>query len=647
MIRHPNAILGNDKLLVSMGEKGDLRGFFYPRRDWAQHVDESKACIYTSGRLLWLDSPEWNVKQESPDDTNIIKTHLSHFSGIEVSIHDLVHQSSPVLVRKYEITSKEHITGKFYYYSNFQIGENHRKNSAFCDVNSGLLVQYMQNFYSGLASAPEFEEWQVGKIQETGWVASARNDMEDGKLQQNMEDIGEMDNSIGWDLNLQSGETVTITVFIGIASERQLIYDLLGDVLKQFPDDMMRGSEDGSIRWLSKKRPLELLALENDPLFKKEVKGLYDRSLLSLNLLTDPDEGACLASPEFDPAFEMCGGYGFCWNRDAVESVLALMNAGYPEYAEKFFGWCKRAQLPDGSWFQRYWLDGKEAPSWGNFDDSTQIDETGSTLYAIDYYYRELEGTKRDEFLETIRETVWKGAEYLIRRTEQGLHDPCRCLWESEIGIFTYTSAAIYSGLKGAAHLAEENNEHILAEKWSDRAELVRKRTIEKLWLKEGYFSRGIIESNVNRTVDSSMIGTFIPFGLLSPNDPDERAMILSMIEHIEKALRVPVNGYFGIKRYENDNYVGGNPWVVTTLWLSRALLTLAMSLKNKNDEYDLLVNKAVEYIKWTMRSATSTGLLSEQVDRNTGKAAWARPLGWSCALFIENALLLDQLKEE
>ncbi|WP_135606116.1 glycoside hydrolase family 15 protein [Methanococcoides sp. NM1] len=647
MIRHPNAILGNDKLLVSMDEKGDLLGLFYPGRDWAQHVGESKACIYKGGKLLWLDSPEWNVKQEYLGNTNIIKTHLTHFSGIEVSIHDFVHQSGPVLVRKYEITSKEHISGKFYYYSNFQVGETHRKNSAFCDVNSGLLVQYMQNFYIGLASAPGFEEWQVGKIQENGWVASARNDMEDGQLQQNMEDIGDMDNSIGWDLNLQSGETVTITQFITIASERQAIYDLLGDVRKQSPADIMHGSEDSSVRWLSKKQPLELSALEDDPLFKKEVKSLYDRSLISLNLLTDPDEGSCVASPEFDPAFEMCGGYGFCWNRDAVEVVLALMNAGYPEYAGKFFGWCKRTQLPDGSWFQRYWLDGKEAPSWGNFDDSTQIDETGSTLYAIDHYYRELEGTKRDEFLETIRETVWKGAKYLIRRTEQGLHDPCRCLWESEKGIFSYTNAAIYAGLKGAAHMAKENNEHVLAEKWYDRAELLRKQTIDKLWLKEGYFSRGIIESNVNRTVDSSMIGTFIPFGLLSPNDPDERAMILSMIEHIEKALRVPVNGYFGIKRYENDNYVGGNPWVVTTLWLSRALLTLAMSLKNKNDEYDLLVNKAVEYIKWTMRSATSTGLLSEQVDRNTGKAAWARPLGWSCALFIENALLLDQLKEE
>jgi GH15 family glucan-1,4-alpha-glucosidase len=34
--------------------------------------------------------------------------------------------------------------------------------------------------------------------------------------------------------------------------------------------------------------------------------------------------------------------------------------------------------------------------------------------------------------------------------------------------------------------------------------------------------------------------------------------------------------------------------------------------------------------------------MIPEQVDRETGKPAWAIPLSWSCALMIENALLLD-----
>ena len=40
MIRQPNAILGNKKLLVTVGKKGEIFGFFYPDRDLAQHVEE-------------------------------------------------------------------------------------------------------------------------------------------------------------------------------------------------------------------------------------------------------------------------------------------------------------------------------------------------------------------------------------------------------------------------------------------------------------------------------------------------------------------------------------------------------------------------------------------------------------------------------
>ncbi|MGM0770204.1 MAG: glycoside hydrolase family 15 protein [Halobacteriota archaeon] len=667
LIRHPNAIIGNDRLLISIGENGNILGFFYPRRDGAQHVGDSGACIYIGGRLLSFDSPEWHSEQVAEDGTNIINTHMSHSCGIEISIKDIVHHEMPVLIRKYEITSDGYINGKFYYYSNFHAGGMHGMNSAYYDVKRGMLIHYMHDFYIGVATDSVFDEWQVGKTNDSGWIGSARKDMEDGKLRKNMEEIGDVDSSLGRELKLMPGETFTITFFIGITSGRQQLYDLMENMPEQPLSEIIRNSMDVTKAWLSKKRPVELSVLDLDPLLREEVIKLYDRSLLSLNLMTDPDEGAVLAAPEFDPEFEMCGGYGFCWNRDAVEAVLALMKAGYPDYAGKFFTWCKKTQMSDGSWFQRYWLDGTEAPSWGNFDDSTQIDETGSTLYAIDRYYRELEGVGRFEFLHSIRETVLKGAEYLMKRTEQGIHDPCRCLWESEKGIFPYTNAATYAGLKAAAHMIEESvyssgskdivnsssisgsnmdNEVDRAEMWSERAELVRKHTIKELWLEEGYFSRGIIEDNIQKTLDSSITGTFVPFGLLSADDTDERSMIFSMIEHIEKVLRVPINNHYGIMRYENDNYIGGNPWVVTTLWLSRSLLELAVSVGEKDEEYERLVNRALEYIKWATRSTTSAGILSEQVDKKTGKASWARPLSWSCALFIENILLLDSLKD-
>ncbi len=125
--------------------------------------------------------------------------------------------------------------------------------------------------------------------------------------------------------------------------------------------------------------------------------------------------------------------------------------------------------------------------------------------------------------------------------------------------------------------------------------------------------------------------------------------MIYSMMNIIESRLSVNVNGHHGIKRYENDKYIEGNPWVVTTLWLSKAMLTLAHSLRSEpgtEAEVSRLVQGSVKYIMWALKGATSTGMLPEQVDKQKGYPAWAIPLGWSCALMIDNILLLETLSE-
>ncbi|APH39731.1 glycoside hydrolase family 15 protein [Methanohalophilus halophilus] len=643
MIRQPNVMVGNEKLLVTMGKKGELVTFFYPARDWAQHLVDSQACIYAEGKLIWSNNHEWAVKQEYLEEANIVNTELKHPTDIRMSILDFVHPSLPVLIRKYEICSHKKFHGKFFYYSNLRVGDTHEKNSAFCDEKANLLVQYRHSCHLGITSVPRFTQWQVGKSSDRVWWTNAKYDMEDGQLQNNPEDIGKLNNAIGWNLDLEPGEKKTITVFLGAASGRNTLYKRMRFISSIPIEKMLDKTKEHWLKWLSRKKAVQLPELENQPNFRKSLYDMYDRALLCLNLLSDDANGSFVAAPEFDHDFEMCGGYGFCWNRDSAEVVTALLDASYPDYCARFFKWCKRTQLTDGSWFQRYWLDGKEAPSWGNFKSSTQIDETGSTLFAIEKYYHILEGVEKLEFLDDMWVTVLSGAEYLMKRTPSGLHEPCRGLWETYKGIFSYTNASIYGGLKGAAIMAKDYGEPELAERWDERAALIKKTTIEKMWLNDGYFGRGIIDDALDATMDASIIGAFVPFGMLSTEDQKEREMIISMIYKVAEKLKVPVNGYFGIKRFEDDNYIGGNPWVVTTLWLSRAMLTLAVSGHVKAEERTRLMDSGLEYIKWSIRGTTCTGLLPEQVDKHTGKPAWAIPLSWSCALMITNILLLNE----
>ncbi|HEY3360468.1 MAG TPA: glycoside hydrolase family 15 protein [Methanosarcina sp.] len=665
MIKQPNVILGNDELLVTMGRKGDILGFFYPRRDHAQHVEESVACIHTGEKLLWTNDNDWHCIQNYIEDTNIVSTKLYHDSGIRISILDLVHPDVPVLIRRFKIQSQKKISGKFFYYSNFDVGETSKKNSGFCDTDTHLLVQYWQNYHIGIYSLPEFTEWQIGKAMDTIWWTNAKFDMEDGKLQGNKEDIGNINNAAGWDLELEADGANEFVIFIGAASSRRLLYKRIQELSKLPLEYIFEKTREHWVMLLSRKQVLKMPELEGYDNLRQELFSAYNRALLMLYLLNDREYGSFVAAPEFDSNFEKCGGYGFCWNRDAAEIVLALKHSGYPEYCDTFFKWCIQTQLSDGSWFQRYWLNGDIAPSWGNFDYSTQIDETSSTLYAMDVYYRGLEGLKKAEFLEEVWVSILRAAEYLMKRTKSGIHERCMDLWETFYGIFTYTNASIYAGLMGASHLAEENGEAGMAKRWKKRAEFVKQATIDRFWLQEGYFAKGVINEKLDKTVDASILGTYVPFGMLSPKDPLERDMIQFMIENIQKKLSVPFNLNYGIRRYENDSYINGNPWVVTTLWLSEAMFTLALELSSEksisavnvgassgngevsDETVKKLTSEGIKCLKWALAGATSTGLLPEQVEQSTGKPAWAIPLGWSGSLMLDNILLLDKICRE
>jgi GH15 family glucan-1,4-alpha-glucosidase len=90
-------------------------------------------------------------------------------------------------------------------------------------------------------------------------------------------------------------------------------------------------------------------------------------------------------------------------------------------------------------------------------------------------------------------------------------------------------------------------------------------------------------------------------------------------IEAVERELRL---GDGGVLRYEDDEYAGGNPWLISTLWLG-------LAERQAGDEARL--RPSLEY---ALARQTPLGLLPEQVTRD-GEPAWVVPLGWSHAMLI------------
>lgn len=120
-----------------------------------------------------------------------------------------------------------------------------------------------------------------------------------------------------------------------------------------------------------------------------------------------------------------------------------------------------------------------------------------------------------------------------------------------------------------------------------------------------------------DEVVDISMLGIYYPFEMVDSSDKAFKTTILAIKRECQNSI---VGGY---KRYSDDRYIGGNPWILTTLWL-------AIYYKKTGQ-----IDRAERLFEWAKAHSLPNGLFPEQVDRLTGKPAWVVPLAWSHAMYV------------
>ena len=125
--------------------------------------------------------------------------------------------------------------------------------------------------------------------------------------------------------------------------------------------------------------------------------------------------------------------------------------------------------------------------------------------------------------------------------------------------------------------------------------------------------------------MDISLLGACTPFGML---EADSREMV-NTVQKLEMTIRTYTGGFM---RYEDDTYVGGNPWVIATLWMALYYIE-----KGENQ-------KALECFEFVINTAGEHGFLAEQIDNVTLKPKWVIGLSWSHAMFV---LVLQKLIEK
>ena len=612
-----DAIIGNKNLKATFSKKGELLRLYYPTIDFRQFIDEFMVGIKVNdSRLINLVDDINNVYSQSyVEQTNILNTEIVNtYFNLKIIQTDCVSTKENILIKRYKFINNHNIKLNVDLLLHSRLLSNTNNNVSGIYQNQ-TLMQYMHDYTLAIFSKKEPLSYQINNTDQ-----NINEGVIGGKDYVGMS----VDSSISYNVGeIEPGEEAIIDIILTVHENRKKLEDLEDENIRLKKIDVNKHLEDTKKYWKNYIKKHDIINLP-EPINEKErkIKRIYERSILLLPLLYNNETGAISAAAEIDETFSKCGGYSYCWPRDAIITARSMFKIGMEKEIEKFYkNFCNNTQSKNGMWEQRFYTDGKLAPCWGY-----QIDETASVVFGVFDYYQHKQEIK---FLKDNLKMCEKAINYLEKYIENVLngreHQLSYDIWEECEGIHTYSLAAIFSAFEVMIKINEavkplyETNRLKLEQiaKSNEKLEKylvdIKKYILNNLYDKE---KACFVRNTADRKMDISLLGLVYPFNIFSPKEKKME----NTIERINMTLRTYTGGYL---RYEGDNYRGGNPWIISNLWLAEYYLSAGIK------------NRARECFDFAIIGSNEHGLLPEQVDNNTMDPAWVVGLGWSHAMFI------------
>lgn len=617
-----DAIVGNGSISASFTKKGELLRLNYPTIDFRQFVDYFNVGIKVNdSNIIYTHNDVNNLyTQYYVEDTNILKTEIFNtYFKIRMEQTDFCPLKEDVLIKRYKIKNENSIDLKVNFLIHSKLlTDNNNQVSGY--KKDDVLLQYMHDYSVSIFSNKKITSAQINNTD-----AFINEGVIGGKDYIGMS----ADSSISYDLDtLKPGEEKEITIFIHVEDIKNKS-QMSTNISRIRKIDLDKEEELAKKYWRKYVKEHDGLKLDLAITEKNlKIQRIYKRTILLYALLINAMTGGISAAFEVDEDRTKCGRYSYCWTRDAIFITEAMDLLNMKKETEKFYkSFCKNTQSKSGRWEQRFYTDGVLAPSWGY-----QIDETASVVYGV---YRHYLKTKEVKFLKDNLKMCEKAVHYLekyINNVLEGKDEEYLSydIWEENEGVHAYSLAAIFAAFESFVEIYKlvkpEYKENRI------KLEQIEKRTreIEKL-LREikGYILKNFYDNdkktlirNKDGKIDISLLGTVEPFRVFEPKE----RKILTTIERINMTLRTYTGGYL---RYENDNYMGGNPWTIANLWLANYYIEAGEK------------KKAKECFNYVVNTVTEHGFIAEQISNEHMAPAWVIGLGWAHALF---AIVLSKL---
>ena len=646
------AIIGNKNMLATFTSKGELQRLYFPSKDNKQYINFFHTGVkINQSDLIYLHDDINNVyKQYYDTDTNVLNTEVTNtYFNLKVVATDYILLKENVMVKRYTFLNEAQIDLdiQFYIHSELLSDQN---NFVGCKVIDNGMMQYAHDF-----SVSTFAKgYKIIKHQING----SKEKIKTGDIY-DKDYIGmSKDTSICFDIGTIKPQEKKVLDICILVDENKNVSAMEDEIDRITKIDLNKEYVNTKAYWrkyLKTHNGLNLKETQNS--YEDKIYEIYKRSILLFPLLTNSETGGIIASPEIDENFTKCARYAYCWPRDAVFMTKAMDIVKMGKETEKFYKiFCKKTQSKNGMWEQRFFTDGKLAPCWGY-----QIDETASVVYGIYEHYKV---TKSEKFLKDNLSMCEKAIDFLKKYVKDWLdidgieerekdvvkqeieedtkkrtgkihkYHISYDIWEMCEGIHLYSLASIYAAFESilgiyralGTNVSGFENNRLKEEKiQKNEREIERIQVGIKKYINENMYDetkKSYVRNPEDKKIDISILGAVTPFNIFKPKE----TKVKNTVESINLHLRTYTGGY---QRFEQDNYMNGNPWPIANLWMTLYYLESGEKKKAK-EAFDFVVKTAGKHY-----------LLGEQVNNETLKPNWVIGLGWAHAMFL---IVLEKL---
>lgn len=648
MIMPRDLPVGNGNLLINHDQHGYLRCIYYPYVGQENHALDhtSRFGLRINDEFFWLDHDQIKKSLHYVQDSLVAELVFDHDRlGITVTMHDIVDHHDNIFVRKVTVNNRSQspMNVQLFFHLDMNLYGSEMANTVLYHPVLKSLLFYKGHRYVSLSCQQQGQSGSHPKGYACGQkgihgLEGTWRDAEDGMLQANPIAQGSVDGVIQLDLEVPSGEQKYGYFWICFAQSLTEIEQLESTVREAQPQVLLDRTKIYWTRWLSRdKHDLSLLT--------KDLADAYKISLLVSRSNMD-NRGAIIAANDSSMLKNAEDTYSYMWPRDGALIAYALDRAGYHDSTQQFFAFCKKVITSDGYLMHKYNPDGSVGASWlpwvdehGDAQLPIQEDEVALVLYSL-WNHHELADTL-DESFDDYENFVRPAAEFMIQfRDKNGLPNPSYDLWEERYGIFGFTTAAVFAGLRAAAKFANYHGEPTRGAQYEEAAQTMRKSVSTYFYdVNEGHFARALYLATQpadsfylqDKAADASLYALF-DFALFDAQDP----RIVQTMTYLRESLWVHTD-IGGMARYEGDQYyhetgndknIPGNPWFICTLWYAEWLIKCAHSSSD--------LKEAEKIIRWTVSHALPSGIMAEQIHPLTGAPLSVSPLTWSHATLVK-----------